>query len=163
MRFPVPADVVLKTPPAIIDAPSNFLMSHVSLESKPRTLLLTDRREAFPRRRVQTVDRLQALLAELLPGQAERDITTSQAKAMLASSGPVTLPARPAAGSQQKSWASWSRSRPRSRRPPRNSGDSDCPLLTPGGHPLVGPVVAARSLADTGDVARFADRNRFTA
>ena len=27
--------------------------------------------------------------------------------------------------------------------------------------PGVGPVVAARTLADTGDVARFADRNRF--
>ena len=31
--------------------------------------MLTDRREALTRRRVQTVDRLQALLAELLPGQ----------------------------------------------------------------------------------------------
>ena len=38
--------------------------------------MLTDRREALTRRRVQTVDRLQALLAELLPGQAKRDITT---------------------------------------------------------------------------------------
>src|ERR687891_1109938 len=46
--------------------------------------MLTDRREALTRRRVQTVDRLQALLAELLPGQAKRDITTGQAKAMLA-------------------------------------------------------------------------------
>src|SRR4051794_33523892 len=27
--------------------------------------------------------------------------------------------------------------------------------------PGVGPVVAARTLADVGDVARFADRNRF--
>ena len=45
--------------------------------------MLTDRREALTRRRVQTVDRLQALLAELLPGQAKRDITTGQAKAML--------------------------------------------------------------------------------
>jgi transposase len=45
--------------------------------------LLADRREALTRRRVQTVDRLQALLAELLPGQAKRDITTGQAKAML--------------------------------------------------------------------------------
>ena len=27
--------------------------------------------------------------------------------------------------------------------------------------PGVGPVVAARTLADTGDVARFADRNRY--
>ncbi|HVQ18245.1 MAG TPA: transposase [Actinomycetes bacterium] len=41
--------------------------------------ILTDRREALTRRRVQTVDRLQALLAELLPGQAKRDITTAQA------------------------------------------------------------------------------------
>jgi transposase len=32
--------------------------------------MLTDRREALIRRRVQTVCRLQALLAELLPGQA---------------------------------------------------------------------------------------------
>src|SRR3990170_8689174 len=50
--------------------------------------ILTDRREALTRRRVQTVDRLQALLAELLPGQAKRDITTGQAKAMLASVRP---------------------------------------------------------------------------
>ena len=27
--------------------------------------------------------------------------------------------------------------------------------------PGVGPVVAARTLADVGDIARFADRNRF--
>ena len=45
--------------------------------------LLCDRREALTRRRVQTVDRLQALLAELLPGQVKRDITTGQAKTML--------------------------------------------------------------------------------
>lgn len=50
--------------------------------------MLTDRREALTRRRVQTVDRLQALLAELLPGQAKRDITTGQPKAMLASVRP---------------------------------------------------------------------------
>ena len=36
--------------------------------------LLADRREALTRRRVQTVDRLQALLAELLPG---RDVPPS--------------------------------------------------------------------------------------
>src|SRR3954453_14100521 len=50
--------------------------------------ILTDRREALTRRRVQTVGRLQALLAELLPGQAKRDITTGQAKAMLTSIRP---------------------------------------------------------------------------
>jgi transposase len=50
--------------------------------------MLTERREALTRRRVQTVDRLQALLAELLPGQAKRDLTTGQAKAMLGSVRP---------------------------------------------------------------------------
>ena len=50
--------------------------------------MLTDRREALTRRRVQTVNRLQALLAELLPGQAKKDITALQAKAMLASVRP---------------------------------------------------------------------------
>jgi hypothetical protein len=50
--------------------------------------ILTERREALTRRRVQTVDRLQPFLAELLPGQAKRDITTGQAKTMLATVRP---------------------------------------------------------------------------
>jgi transposase len=44
--------------------------------------ILTDRREALTRRRVQTVNRLQALLAEPLPAQAKKDITPLQAKTM---------------------------------------------------------------------------------
>ena len=50
--------------------------------------ILTDRREALTRRRIQTVNRLQALHAELLPGQAKKDITPLQAKTMLASVRP---------------------------------------------------------------------------
>jgi transposase len=50
--------------------------------------MLTDRREGLTRRRVQTACRLQALLAELLPGQGKRDITTDQAKPMLATVRP---------------------------------------------------------------------------
>ncbi len=46
--------------------------------------MLADRREALTRRRVQTVNRLQALLGELLPGQAKKTITTGQAKATIA-------------------------------------------------------------------------------
>ena len=53
--------------------------------------MLVERREALTRRRVQTVARLQALLAELLPGQAKKDITTGQAKRMLASVSPRDL------------------------------------------------------------------------
>ena len=50
--------------------------------------LLVDRRDALSRRRVQTVNRLQALLAELVPGQGNKDITAPQAKALLASLRP---------------------------------------------------------------------------
>jgi transposase len=53
--------------------------------------MLTDRREALARRRVQTVDRLQALLPELLSGQAKRDLTTGQAKTMLAPVRPLDI------------------------------------------------------------------------
>ncbi len=39
----------------------------------------------------------------------------------------------------------------------RSPVDAGAPMDLPG----VGPVVAARILADVGDVARFTDRNRF--
>ncbi len=53
--------------------------------------LLVDRREELTRQRVQTVNRLQRLLAELTPGKAKRDITALQAKAILASVRPRDL------------------------------------------------------------------------
>jgi len=62
---------------------SNLLVLKVDGELEVLRML-TDRREALTRRRVQTVCRVQALLAELLPGQVKRDITALQAKAMLA-------------------------------------------------------------------------------
>jgi len=46
--------------------------------------MLADRREELTRQRVQTVNRLHRLLAELTPGRAKKDITTLQAKAILA-------------------------------------------------------------------------------
>src|SRR3954465_4178505 len=42
--------------------------------------MLCDRREELTRLRVQTVNRLQRLLAELIPGQAKKDLTALQAK-----------------------------------------------------------------------------------
>jgi transposase len=47
--------------------------------------MLADCREELTRRRVQTVNRLQRLLAELTPGKAKKDITAPQAKAILSS------------------------------------------------------------------------------
>ena len=123
--------------------------------------ILADRREALTRRRVQTVDRLQALLAELLPGHAKKDITALQAKAMLASVRP-----RDVAGKTRRRVAAeelaelvavdakikWATAELKTLVLARRSRLMDlCG---------VGPVVAARTLADVGDVTRFADRNR---
>jgi hypothetical protein len=47
--------------------------------------------------RVQTVNRLHALLAEPLPGQAKKDITAGQVKTMVASVRARDVPERPAA------------------------------------------------------------------
>ncbi|MEP7191383.1 MAG: transposase [Actinomycetota bacterium] len=50
--------------------------------------MLCDRREELTRLRVQTVNRLQRLLAELVPGKAKKDLTALQAKAILATVRP---------------------------------------------------------------------------
>ena len=46
--------------------------------------ILVDRRQELTGTRIQTVNRLQRLLSELIPGRAKKDITTLQAKAILA-------------------------------------------------------------------------------
>ena len=55
--------------------------------------LLTDRRDELSHRRVQTVNRLQRLLAELIPGGAKRDLSALQARRLLATVRPSTLAA----------------------------------------------------------------------
>lgn len=124
--------------------------------------MLTDRREALTRRRVQTVDRLQALLAELLPGQAKRDLTTGQAKTMLASVRPRDIARktrrRIAAEELAELVAVGAKIK-------KATAELKAIVLARGSRLTdihgVGPVVAARVLADVGDVTRFADRNRF--
>ena len=124
--------------------------------------MLTDRREALTRRRVQTVNRLQALLAELLPGQAKKDITTGQAKAMLAGVRP-----RDIAGKTRRRIAADELAELVAVEAKIKKADAELKtmVLARGSRLMdlrgVGPVVAARVLADVGDVARFADRNRF--
>ena len=124
--------------------------------------MLTDRREALSRRRVQTVNRLQALLAELLPGQAKKDITPLQAKALLASVRP-----RDIAGKTRRRIAAEELAElvALDAKIKKSSAELKAIVLARGSRLMelcgVGPVVAARTLADVGDVARFADRNRF--
>ena len=124
--------------------------------------MLTDRREALTRRRVQIVNRLQALLAELLPGQAKKDITALQAKAMLARVRPRDIAGktrrRIAAEELADLIAVEAKIKKATAELKAMVLARDSRLMNLHG---VGPVVAARVLADVGDVARFADRNRF--
>jgi transposase len=124
--------------------------------------ILTDRREALTRRRVQTVNRLQALLAELLPGQAKKDITPLQAKTILASVRP-----RDIAGKTRRRVAAEELAEliAVDAKIKKATAELKAMVVARGSRLMdlhgVGPVVAARILADVGDVSRFADRNRF--
>jgi len=133
--------------------------------------ILSDRREALSRCRVQTVSRLHSLLAELLPGQAKKDITTGQAKTLLASVRP-----RDIAGKTRRRIAAEELAEPVAAeelaelvaveaKMKKASAELKAMVLARGSQLMdlhgVGPVVAARTLADVGDVARFRDRNRF--
>jgi transposase len=124
--------------------------------------MLVDRRQALSRRRVQTVNRLHALLAELLPGQAKKDITTGQAKKMLA-----TVRPRDVAGKTRRALAAEELAElvTVDAKIKKSTAQLRILVLARGSSLMdlrgVGPVVAARVLADVGDVTRFADRNRF--
>jgi transposase len=124
--------------------------------------MLVDRREELTRTRVQTVNGLQRLLSELTPGTATKDITALQAKAILACVRPRDLAGKTrrrlaveqlaelvAVDKKIKALTTELKAMVQAR------GSTLMDL------PGVGPVVAARILADVGDVARFADRNRF--
>jgi len=124
--------------------------------------MLADRREELTRQRVQTVNRLQRLLSELTPGQAKKDITALQAKAILASTRPrdmVGKTRRRLAAEQLTELVAVEK------KIKALTKELKAMVIARGSTlmdlPGVGPVVAARILADVGDVARFADRNRF--
>jgi transposase len=124
--------------------------------------MLTDRRDELARQRVQTVNRLHRLLSELIPGQRKRDLSAAQAKALLAGVRP-----RDIAGKTRRRMAveeiadlvaldaKLKKIKAELAAAVRERGSR---LMDITG---VGPAGAARILADVGDVARFADRNRF--
>ncbi len=124
--------------------------------------MLADRREALTRRRIRTVDRLQALLAELLPGQAKKDITALQAKGMLARVRPRDVAGRTRRRIAAEELAELMAVDAKIK---KSTAELKAMVLARRSTLMnlhgVGPVVAARILADVGDVTRFADRNRF--
>jgi transposase len=124
--------------------------------------MLCDRREELTRLRVQTVNRLQRLLAELVPGTAKKDLTALQAKAILA-----TVRPRDIAGKTRRRIAADELADLIAVEKKMKKATAELKILVKARGsrlmdlPGVGPVVAARTLADVGDIARFADRNRF--
>ena len=128
--------------------------------------ILTDRRDELARQRVQTVNRLQRLLSELLsellPGQGKKDLSALQAKAMLA-----TVRPRDIAGKTRRRMAAEEIADLVALDMKLNRLKSELKAAVEArGSTLqriygIGPAGAARTLADVGDIARFADRNRF--
>jgi transposase len=124
--------------------------------------MLTDRRDELAHQRVQTVNRLQRLLSELVPGQRKKDLSALQAKAMLA-----TVRPRDIAGKTRRRMAAEQLTDlvAVDAKLKRIKAELKATVLTRGSQLMdiagVGPAGAARILADVGDVARFADRNRF--
>ena len=124
--------------------------------------MLVDHRDALSRRRVQSANRLHALLAELIPGQAKKDITALQAKALLASVRPRDIAGKTCRRLAAEELAELVSVDVKIK---KSTAELKAMVIARGSNlmdlPGVGPVVAARVLADVGDVARFADRNRF--
>jgi transposase len=124
--------------------------------------MLTDRRDELAHQRVQTVNRLQRLLSELLPGQRKRDLSATQAKAMLA-----TVRPRDIAGKTRRRMAAEEIADlvAVDAKLKKIKAELTAAVLERGSHLMdiygIGPAGAARVLADVGDIARFADRNRF--
>ena len=124
--------------------------------------LLADRRDELSRTRAQTLNRLHRLLTELVPGGAPRHLSVLQAKALLASVRP-----RDAAARTRRALAAEligeieildGKLKQLVRRLRQDVVATGSRLLDLFG---IGPAGAARILADVGDIARFADRNRF--
>ena len=124
--------------------------------------MLTDRRDELAHRRVQTVNRLPRLLSELIPGQRKKDLSALQAKAMLASVRPRDLAGKTRRRMAVEQLADLVAVDAKLK---KIKAELKTAVLARGSTLLdihgIGPAGAARILADVGDVARFADRNRF--
>ena len=124
--------------------------------------LLVDRRAELSQARIQCVNRVHRLLSELVPGQSKREFTTGQAKTILA-----TVKPRDVAGKTRRRLAAEQITElvAMEKKTKALTRELKEMVLATGSTlmelPGVGPVVAARTLADTGDVTRFADRNKY--
>jgi transposase len=124
--------------------------------------MLTDRRDELAGLRVQTVNRLQRLLSELIPGQRKKDLSALQAKAMLATVRPRDIDGKTRRRMAAEELADLVAVDAKLK---KIKAELKAAVLARGSRLTeihgIGPAGAARILADVGDIARFADRNRF--
>ena len=124
--------------------------------------MLVDRRRALGEEHTRKVSQLHALLLELIPGGAKKDLSAAQAKALLAKVRPRDLVGRTrrrlAAELVKDLEQNYAR---------RKDADKELrALVAATGTGLldlhgIGPSGAARLLVEVGDIARFPDRNHF--
>lgn len=125
--------------------------------------LLVDRRDELSKLRVQTLNRLHRLLTELIPGGAnKRDLSALQAKRLLATVKPRTLLRKTIRRMAAEEIADLVAVDAKLK---AITKELKAAVTARGSHLMdlfgVGPAVAARTLADVGDIARFPDRNHF--
>ena len=124
--------------------------------------MLCDRRDELSRQRIQTVNRIHRLLAELVPGTKKKDLSAQQAKAILATVRPRDI----AGKTRRRMTVELIEDLVRVDRRLKAMKAEQAAAVRERGSRLmdlygIGPAGAARILADVGDVTRFADRNRF--
>ncbi|GAB7006958.1 hypothetical protein JCM18899A_44310 [Nocardioides sp. AN3] len=124
--------------------------------------LLADRRDELSALRVQTVNRLHRLLAELIPGGAPRNLTATKAQKLLAGVRPRTVVGKTTRRMAAEELADLVRV---DRKLKAMHYELKAAVLAQGSHLMdlhgIGPAGAARILADVGDIARFPDRAHF--
>jgi transposase len=124
--------------------------------------LLVDRRDELSALRVQTLNRLHRLLAELIPGGAAKNLSAAKAKVLLSGVRPRTLLGKTTRRMAAEELADLVRVNAKVKALDR---EIKATVAATGSHLMdlhgVGPAGAARILADVGDVARFPDRAHF--
>jgi transposase len=124
--------------------------------------LLVDRRRALGEEHTRKVSQLHALLLELLPGGAKRDLSAAQAKRLLAGVRPRDVVGKTRKRLAAELVADLERIYAR-----KKAADKELrELVAATGTTLmdlhgIGPTGAARLLVEVGEITRFPDRNHF--
>jgi hypothetical protein len=124
--------------------------------------LLVDRRRALGEEHTRKVSQLHALLLELIPGGAKKDLSAAQAKKLLAGVRPRDVVGKTRKRVAAELVADLERIHAR-----KKAADQELrELVAPTGTTRVdlhgiGPTGAARLLVEVGEITRFPDRNHF--